>query len=194
MTPKNPNRHRVFALSRLNGIRCSISGRLLNSTCAIRRIVGSASIGGDGYSALKIVWYAWPVLCLYGCEDRGALMVTQKPNVDSFTQFAVAIEANLRHALIAACGGDRGREVAVEALTYGWEHWRLSEDGQPGGISLCRGSEAESSASAIGTDVHRSAARRTEHRTSSPACPLPWRHSQSVSGLLWSWCIRFNGA
>ena len=61
-------------------------------------------------------------------------MVTQKPNVDSFTQFAVAIEANLRHALIAACGGDRGREVAVEALTYGWEHWeRLQKMDNPVG-------------------------------------------------------------
>ena len=54
-------------------------------------------------------------------------MVTQKPDVDSFTQFATANEAKLRHALIAACGGERGRVVAVEALTYGWEHWERLE-------------------------------------------------------------------
>jgi DNA-directed RNA polymerase specialized sigma24 family protein len=50
-------------------------------------------------------------------------MVTQKPDVDSFTEFANANEARLRHALIASCGGEVGREVAVEALAYGWEHW-----------------------------------------------------------------------
>jgi DNA-directed RNA polymerase specialized sigma24 family protein len=50
-------------------------------------------------------------------------MVSQKPDVDSFTQFAVANEARLRHALIATCGGEVGREVAAEALAYGWEHW-----------------------------------------------------------------------
>jgi DNA-directed RNA polymerase specialized sigma24 family protein len=55
-------------------------------------------------------------------------MVTQKPGVDSFTQFAIANEAKLRHALIAACGGERGREVATEALTYGWEHWDRLQD------------------------------------------------------------------
>ncbi len=61
-------------------------------------------------------------------------MVTQKPDVDSFTQFAVANEAKLRHALIAACGGERGREVAVEVLTYGWEHWeRLQQMDNPVG-------------------------------------------------------------
>ncbi len=50
-------------------------------------------------------------------------MVVQKPDVDSFTQFATANEAKLRHALIATCGGEVGREAAVEALAYGWEHW-----------------------------------------------------------------------
>jgi RNA polymerase sigma factor (sigma-70 family) len=61
-------------------------------------------------------------------------MVTQKPVVDTFTQFAVANEAKLRQALIAACGGERGREVAAEALTYGWEHWdRLEKMDNPVG-------------------------------------------------------------
>ena len=61
-------------------------------------------------------------------------MVSQKPYVDSFTQFAVANEGKLRLALIAACGGERGREVAVEALAYGWEHWeRLQKMDNPVG-------------------------------------------------------------
>lgn len=61
-------------------------------------------------------------------------MVSQKPYVDSFTQFAVANERKLRLALIAACGGERGREVAVEALAYGWEHWeRLQKMDNPVG-------------------------------------------------------------
>jgi RNA polymerase sigma factor (sigma-70 family) len=61
-------------------------------------------------------------------------MVSQKPYVDSFTEFAVANEGKLRHALIAACGGERGREVAAEALTYGWEHWeRLQKMDNPVG-------------------------------------------------------------
>jgi RNA polymerase sigma factor (sigma-70 family) len=61
-------------------------------------------------------------------------MVTQKPDIDSFTQFAAANEARLRHALIATCGGEVGREAAVEALAYGWEHWeRLRKMDNPVG-------------------------------------------------------------
>ena len=59
-------------------------------------------------------------------------MVTQRPEVDSFTEFATANEARLRHALIATCGGQAGREAAAEALAYGWEHWdRLAEMDNP---------------------------------------------------------------
>jgi DNA-directed RNA polymerase specialized sigma24 family protein len=50
-------------------------------------------------------------------------MVTEKAEVDSFTRFVVANEARLRHALIATCGGEAGREIAQEVLAYGWEHW-----------------------------------------------------------------------
>lgn len=32
-------------------------------------------------------------------------------------------ERSLRHALIAACGGEAGREATADALAYGWEHW-----------------------------------------------------------------------
>lgn len=50
-------------------------------------------------------------------------MLTEKAEIDSFTQFVVANEAKLRQALMAACGSAVGREVAQEALEYGWEHW-----------------------------------------------------------------------
>lgn len=61
-------------------------------------------------------------------------MVAQKPDVDTFTIFAIANEARLRHALMAACGGEVGREAAVEALAYGWEHWeRLQKMDNPMG-------------------------------------------------------------
>ena len=50
-------------------------------------------------------------------------MLTEKPEVDSFTQFFVGNESRLRQALMAACGSAVGREVAQEALEYGWEHW-----------------------------------------------------------------------
>jgi DNA-directed RNA polymerase specialized sigma24 family protein len=61
-------------------------------------------------------------------------VVTEKPTVDSFTQFVVANESKLRQALIAACGGEVGREVAQEALAYGWEHWeRLADMENPVG-------------------------------------------------------------
>lgn len=59
-------------------------------------------------------------------------MLTEKPEIDSFTQFVVANESKLRQALMAACGSAVGREVAQEALSYGWEHWeRLSRMENP---------------------------------------------------------------
>jgi RNA polymerase sigma factor (sigma-70 family) len=50
-------------------------------------------------------------------------VVPQRSGVDSFTEFVSVYEARLRQALMAACGGDRGRDAACEALGYGWEHW-----------------------------------------------------------------------
>jgi DNA-directed RNA polymerase specialized sigma24 family protein len=67
-------------------------------------------------------------------------MVTEKPEVDSFTRFVVANESKLRHALIATCGGEVGREVAQEVLAYGWEHWeRLQNMDNPVGYLYVMG-------------------------------------------------------
>lgn len=41
----------------------------------------------------------------------------------AFTGFVRANERRLRHALIAAFGGDLGRDAAGEALAYAWENW-----------------------------------------------------------------------
>ncbi len=69
-------------------------------------------------------------------------MVTQKPDVDSFTEFANANEARLRHALVATCGGEvggvadgGGPRLRVGAL----DHPAFCEDfGRPGGLFLHR--------------------------------------------------------
>jgi len=48
--------------------------------------------------------------------------------VDTFTEFVAVHESRLRESLMAACGGEAGREAAAEALGYGWEHWDRVRD------------------------------------------------------------------
>jgi DNA-directed RNA polymerase specialized sigma24 family protein len=43
--------------------------------------------------------------------------------VSDFSAFFVLAEPRLRRALVAAYGGERGREATAEALAWGWEHW-----------------------------------------------------------------------
>jgi RNA polymerase sigma factor (sigma-70 family) len=50
-------------------------------------------------------------------------MVTEQSTVDTFSEFVESYEARLRQALMAAFGGQRGRDAACEALSYGWENW-----------------------------------------------------------------------
>jgi RNA polymerase sigma-70 factor (ECF subfamily) len=71
-------------------------------------------------------------------------MIDQKAPANEFTDFVHEHEPRLRHALIAACGGETGREAACEALAYGWEHWdRIKRMDNPGGylyrVGLRRG-------------------------------------------------------
>jgi DNA-directed RNA polymerase specialized sigma24 family protein len=57
-------------------------------------------------------------------EDRGdGERLLEEMRVDSFTEFAVAAEPRLRHALTALYGIEAGKDAAAEALAYGWEHW-----------------------------------------------------------------------
>jgi len=50
-------------------------------------------------------------------------LLPDKTRVDGFTDFVLANERRLRHALTAALGYDLGKDAAAEALAYGWEHW-----------------------------------------------------------------------
>lgn len=43
--------------------------------------------------------------------------------VDSFTVFVKETESNLKHALVAGFGRERGLEAAAEAWAYCWEDW-----------------------------------------------------------------------
>ena len=59
-------------------------------------------------------------------------MVIHVSMVDEFTDFVTQHESRLRESLIAACGGEIGRDAAAEALIYGWEHWdRVSAKPNP---------------------------------------------------------------
>jgi DNA-directed RNA polymerase specialized sigma24 family protein len=53
---------------------------------------------------------------------------------EGFTAFFVDAEPRLRRALVAAYGAERGREAALEALAYAWQHWeRVREMDNPVG-------------------------------------------------------------
>lgn len=49
-------------------------------------------------------------------------MVRETPT-EEFSVFFKEVEPRLRHALVAMCGPEVGREAAADALAYGWEHW-----------------------------------------------------------------------
>ncbi len=42
---------------------------------------------------------------------------------DEFRAFMVDAEPRLRRALVAAYGGERGRDATAESLAYAWENW-----------------------------------------------------------------------
>ena len=50
-------------------------------------------------------------------------MVAQTSLTQAFTDFVVSSESKLRQSLMAAFGGEVGRDAAAEALAYGWQHW-----------------------------------------------------------------------
>jgi DNA-directed RNA polymerase specialized sigma24 family protein len=58
------------------------------------------------------------------CPDQLAPETrTTTSNEEAFTAFFIEQETRLRRALVAAYGGERGREAAAEALAFAWEHW-----------------------------------------------------------------------
>lgn len=81
-------------------------------------------------------------------------MVARDSQVDSFTRFVTDHEPRLRQSLIAACGGEIGRDAAAEALVYGWDNWdRIGRMENPGGylfkVGLSRGRNALSKGRAV---------------------------------------------
>ena len=48
---------------------------------------------------------------------------TDTQATDTFTEFFADCEPRLRHALVASCGLEAGREAAADALEYAWSHW-----------------------------------------------------------------------
>lgn len=58
--------------------------------------------------------------------------MTAPATSDDFVEFVRVAEPRLRRALVAAYGPSIGREAALDALSWGWEHWqRLSEMSNP---------------------------------------------------------------
>ena len=49
-----------------------------------------------------------------------------------YVTFVAVVEAQLRHALVARFGAERGAEAYCEALAYAWQHWeRVREMQKP---------------------------------------------------------------
>jgi DNA-directed RNA polymerase specialized sigma24 family protein len=74
-------------------------------------------------------------------------MVAHDSQVDEFTRFVTDRESRLRESLIAAFGGEIGRDAAAEALVYGWDNWdRIGLMENPSGylfkVGLSRGRSA----------------------------------------------------
>ena len=87
---------------------------------------------------------------------------------DEFEAFVVAHERRLRQALTATLGIERGREAAVDALAYAWEHWdRVAGMTNPVGYLFV-----------VARDRHR---RRFRDRMTTPV-------SDVASDALEPWC------
>ena len=55
-------------------------------------------------------------------------MAAEDTLVDSFTEFVKLTEPRLRHSLSALFGTEAGKDLAADALVYGWEHWERVRD------------------------------------------------------------------
>ena len=64
----------------------------------------------------------------------------RKPGQQEFEAFVAKIEPDLRRALFAVLGVERGREATAEALAWAWEHWsRTTRPRQPDRVPVpCR--------------------------------------------------------
>jgi DNA-directed RNA polymerase specialized sigma24 family protein len=63
------------------------------------------------------------VVALCGVEVDVEPAVGGQPSVAEFATFMRSVEPALHRALIAAYGPTAGREAALDALSWAWEHW-----------------------------------------------------------------------
>ncbi|HEY6533574.1 MAG TPA: sigma-70 family RNA polymerase sigma factor [Acidimicrobiales bacterium] len=56
-------------------------------------------------------------------SERSAEAVGNTQDLEAFPEFFGLAEPQLRRALVAAYGSERGREATAEALAWAWEHW-----------------------------------------------------------------------
>ncbi len=89
-----------------------------------------------------------------------------------FTEFFAAAEPRLRRSLVAAFGGQVGREAAANALAWAWEHWDdITAMRNPLGY-LYR----------VGQSSVRQ--RKTPVTFAAPAPPEPWVEPGLAPGLV----------
>jgi RNA polymerase sigma-70 factor (ECF subfamily) len=68
---------------------------------------------------------------------------TSAERAESFSEFMRVNEPPIRRALMSGYGRDAGREAALEAFEYGWEHWdRVRKMRNPSGYLYRAGSHA----------------------------------------------------
>lgn len=51
------------------------------------------------------------------------MVVSTEQTAAAFTEFFSQTEPILRHALVASCGPEVGREATADAFEYAWSHW-----------------------------------------------------------------------
>jgi DNA-directed RNA polymerase specialized sigma24 family protein len=102
------------------------------------------------------------------------MIPSREQTTDSFTEFFSESEPMLRHALIANCGPEVGREAAADAFEYAWNHWDRIEPMDHPVAYLYR--------------VGRSAAKKYRRKTIPPeiqdVSTLPWVEPQLEPALL----------
>lgn len=95
-----------------------------------------------------------------------------------FAAFVAAHETRLRQALTAVLGPVRGREAAVEALSFGWEHWeRVSRMDNPVGYLFVVGRERS-------TRFERRRPDRPTDRLEPPTADASHWYEPALPGLI----------
>lgn len=101
------------------------------------------------------------------------MVSTREQTSLEFTDFFSTTEPVLRHALVASCGPEVGREAAADAFEYAWTHWdRVSLMKYPVGY-LYR----------VGRSAAKKYRRRFAVAESAGDSSLPWIEPELVPAL-----------